>query len=427
MLREIRVHGFKSFRDDTTVELRPLTVLAGANSSGKSSLMQAVLLLKQTLDASYDPGPLKLDGPNVVFREADELLWRAPGKEKTTGFTVGFAFSEAPRFSVSFRRTDSAFTLESNTYVFAGVDFELREDMGAESIRKLLASLRESVKSTTWHLEPGSSEIPPQIVRTRFFFEIEGYPHGWWPPGKHNVSKLTAGMLHLAGLRGNPSRTYRVTSAGPDFPDLFHQYTASVLHAMNGNQRATLDRALQQLGLTWKVDVTSRNATELEVRVGRTIKAGQGGAKDLVNIADVGFGLSQVLPVLVALVAANEERLVYIEQPEIHLHPRAQVGLARVISEAVERGAHLVIETHSDLLLVALQRLVAEGALGRDKIVLHWFQRDKTGATKVTSANLDETGAYGKWPVDFGDVSLDLHRSYNEAAFSRLKPTDGDG
>src|SRR6266404_946129 len=75
-IAEIKVAGFKSISDEQGIEIRPLTILAGANSSGKSSIMQPVLLLKQTLEASYDPGPLLLNGPNVKFTAAEQLLSR---------------------------------------------------------------------------------------------------------------------------------------------------------------------------------------------------------------------------------------------------------------------------------------------------------------------------------------------------------------
>ena len=70
----LTVRGFKSIHDETTIQIRPLTVLAGANSSGKSSMIQPLLLLKQTLESPYDPGPLLLNGPNVKFTEVKQLV-----------------------------------------------------------------------------------------------------------------------------------------------------------------------------------------------------------------------------------------------------------------------------------------------------------------------------------------------------------------
>src|ERR1700676_3806548 len=73
-LSRITVAGFKSIGPERSIEIRPLTLLAGANSSGKSSIMQPLLLLKQTLEAPYDPGPLKIDGPNVKFTSTEQFL-----------------------------------------------------------------------------------------------------------------------------------------------------------------------------------------------------------------------------------------------------------------------------------------------------------------------------------------------------------------
>jgi hypothetical protein len=75
-ITKIAISGFKSISNEQSVDIKPLTILCGANSSGKSSIMQPLLLLKQTLESSYDPGPLLLDGPNVRFTSTDQVLSR---------------------------------------------------------------------------------------------------------------------------------------------------------------------------------------------------------------------------------------------------------------------------------------------------------------------------------------------------------------
>jgi len=142
-----------------------------------------------------------------------------------------------------------------------------------------------------------------------------------------------------------------------------------------------------------------------------------------VNIADAGLGVSQTLPVLVALLAAKPGQAVYIEQPEIHLHPRAQVRLADVLAEAAKRGVKVIAETHSSLLLRAVQTLVAKGELAPDLVKLHWFVRNENdGSTEVRSADLDEEGAYGDWPMDFDAVELRTEGDYLDAVgFGRKK------
>ena len=186
-------------------------------------------------------------------------------------------------------------------------------------------------------------------------------------------------------------------------------------------QVAKLGVQLKRLGLTWKVEAKKLDDANVELRVGRLPRPVQGGARDMVNIADVGFGVSQTLPVVVALLEAKPGQLVFIEQPEIHLHPRAQVAMAELLADAARRGVMLVVETHSSSLLLAVQTLVAEGSLSPDLVKLHWFTRNESsGATKITSADLDEAGRFGDWPEDFADVSLEAEARYLDAAEASL-------
>src|SRR5919205_44086 len=87
-ITQLTVGGFKSIRDQQSIEIRPLTILAGANSSGKSSIMQPLLLLKQTLEATYDPGPLLLNGPNVKFTLVDQMFSHIDKNKHTNLFKI---------------------------------------------------------------------------------------------------------------------------------------------------------------------------------------------------------------------------------------------------------------------------------------------------------------------------------------------------
>jgi len=198
---------------------------------------------------------------------------------------------------------------------------------------------------------------------------------------------------------------------------------ASVINhwqSSNDERLSQLGKQLEKLGLTWKVQAKKQDETQVELKVGRLPHSKQGGTHDLVSIADVGFGVSQTLPVLVALLAAQPGQLVYIEQPEIHLHPRAQRALGTMFAEAARRGVIVIVETHSALLLRGIQTLVARDELSPDLIKLHWFQRDAAGATTITSANLDNTGAFGDWPGDFDEVELASDNEYLSAAEAKL-------
>jgi predicted ATPase len=188
---------------------------------------------------------------------------------------------------------------------------------------------------------------------------------------------------------------------------LWHKEQYARYHDLNADLQCT---ALAQSVLARRI-----NDVAIELLVNSSALQHQ-----YINVADVGFGVSQVLPVLVALRAAEPGRLVYLEEPEIHLHPRAQTKLADILADAAKRGVRVVAETHSSLLLRAIQTLVAKGDLDPELVRLHWFTRDAEGVTQVSSAKPDANGAFGDWPEDFGDVALESEQKYLDAVEDRL-------
>jgi hypothetical protein len=422
----VSVSGYKSLSVPQGIDIRPLTILAGANSSGKSSLMQPLLLLKQTLEASYDPGPLLLNGPNVKFTSVDQLLSRtakgAPvdlvsvGVSTSGGLKCLLEFSRYPKHGVRLARQE---TVDAE-----GRKMELRPDMPGDEISR---AVPDSMKNIAQQFQTTYTDW--RIIRNRCFLEVElAAPDSeaalrFGPPGGIGmIQSLIRGLIHLPGLRGNPARTYPVTAVGETFPGSFEAYVASILVEWQRNDKpklAQLGRDLESLGLTWKVAVSPIDDTQVEMQVGRLPHAIRGGAWDMVSLADVGFGVSQTLPVLVALLAAENGQLVYLEQPEIHLHPRAQSALAEVIAAAAGRGARVVVETHSNLLLLGFQTVVREGRLPPSDIKLHWFKRNQDGSTEITSADLDSEGRFGDWPEDFAEVLLNAEGRYLDAGTTR--------
>ena len=310
---------------------------------------------------------------------------------------------------------------------------KLRPGMTSEEILSQSPERTGSLPLAALRSEPGFEYC---VARQRFLLGLgvrwTEADSGFGAAALHNpavgvTQELLKQLIHLPGLRGNPLRTYPMTAAAKFYPGTFEAYTATVVaHWQAEKDNAKLDQLnedLLALGLTWKVAANRLNDTQVELVVGRLPKAAVGGAWDLVNIADVGFGVSQALPVAVALQAASPGQLVYLEQPEIHLHPRAQVALASVLAKAARRGVQVVAETHSALLLLAIQSLAAEGKeLTPAEVKLHWFTRDSSdGATVVTSADMDGKGSFGDWPEDFGKVEMDLESRYLDAVDARRR------
>ena len=435
----ISVQGFKSLADQSRIEIRPLTILAGANSSGKSSIMQPLLLMKQTLEAGYDPGPLLLNGPNAKFTSANQFISRLQKN------------SDSQKFSIAIENAERDFILK-NVFSFKKDQMvEIQEMVIGEIEGKRVLYLRPNQSSgdlantMSKFIERGlklPEGVRLAVVRKQCFLDIvyealnektkkalsrlSGFSERGiiYLSTYELIDKALRGMIHVPGLRGNPERVYPRTATGPDFPGTFEHYVATIIADWQETKDGRLKRLevmLADLGLTWKISAKGVNDTQIELQIGRLIEAKRGGG-DFVSIADVGFGVSQVLPVLVALLVAEPGQLVYIEQPELHLHPRSQYALAKILADTAKRGVKLVVETHSALLLLQVQTLVAKVDLDPNLVKLHWFSRsDEDGTTSIQSADLDENGAFGDWPEDFGDIELRAEGVYLDAVEGRSK------
>lgn len=419
----IKVKGFKSLAEESTIEIRPLTILAGANSSGKSSIMQPILMLKQTLDATYDPGVLLLYGPNVKFTSTEQLFSKLIGKGSVDIFKTEVTIENEGTISHQFRKRPKK-GLELQEFVFMDDDeaLTLREGMSSEEIEHIMpAYLKKFEEALSSNTKP---ERKWSVERNRCFLTIsfnqQRLPAGFKTtiayPSVEAFADSIRKIIHVPGLRGNPERTYKTTAIGSEFPGTFENYVASVINhwqTTKSERLRDLGVSLEKLGLTWKVEARQIDDTQVELRVGRLPHGVKSGARDTVNITDVGFGVSQTLPVIVALLLAERGQVVYIEQPEIHLHPRAQQAMAQVLASAASRGVKVIIETHSSLLLRGIQTVVAKGMLVKEQVKLHWFTRKlEDGITSIYSADLDDNGAFGEWPVDFDEITLESEKNY---------------
>lgn len=321
-ITSIRVRGYKSISNEQSIEIKPLTVLAGANSSGKSSIMQPLLLLKQSLEASYDPGALLLDGPNLKFTSADQLLSR-PGKKNSMGlFSVGLQVQDKFGIETDFTKDPSkGFVVSRTAYSIDKDEYELTLNSTSQEIKRLFKGKNRGVSIS-------GSGFEYAAVRVRCFLKIalkstDGNSsfipyYGTFPFGSKSLDfeRYITQMIHIPGLRGNPLRTYPVSAFGSSFQGTFEKYSASVIAQWQAEKQKDilelLFSELRLLGLTWKVTAKPINETQVEWQVGRLPQPVRGGARDWVSIADVGFGVSQTLPVLVALHVAQPGQLASI-------------------------------------------------------------------------------------------------------------------
>ena len=427
-LTSIEITGFKSIAKKTKIDFASLTILSGANSSGKSSVSQSILLLKQTNEAAYDPGAILLNGPNVKLTSAKHLLSQLPGLVAEQ-FIIRFTF-EKNSTELCYKYAPGkpgALDIEYiKEYPRDGSPVSLTyTSRSAQIMKALVVDIPEDMHDVYLNII-GDSSL--KVTRDRCFFsvvanrkfgnkQVRNFETQF---GLITNRRFLKELIHVPGLRGNPERTYATTATtSGNFPGRFEPYVASLVsnwEREDPEKFARLTKNLVDLGLTSQIKVQPIDDTQVEIKVSRLKNLPTENEFDhLVSIADVGFGVSQVLPILVALIVAEPGQYVIIEQPELHLHPKAQSKMAAVLAEAISKGVKVIIETHSNILLQGIQTLVAEKAIGSGDVALNWFETTSTGYTKVNSGGLDKIGAFGNWPADFMDVQLESEAAYLDA------------
>jgi len=325
-ITKITVAGFKSIAEEQSVEIRPLTILAGANSSGKSSIMQPLLLLKQTLEAPYDPGALLLNGPNVRFTLAEQLLARTGAGKAASSFSVEVAINANTSVMTRFARgKEKGFAVEETRYQVYGKEYKIHLAMPQEEIVSLMmlevstvldGENQKAIRMLISAWEKSMTVLPKRCFlvadihfkdKEIFNREYSNYPN----PGEV-LSRFIRSVIHLPGLRGNPERTYPISAVGPEFPGTFERYVASIIEQWQRDKSDKLrmvNRDLLRLGLASHVAVRSIDDTQVEVRVNRFPHSDKHSKDDTISIADVGLGVSQMLPVIVACTRRNPTSL----------------------------------------------------------------------------------------------------------------------
>lgn len=273
-ITRITVAGFKSISREQSIEIRPLTILAGANSSGKSSIMQPLLLLKQTLEATYDPGVLLLNGPNVRFTSADQLFSLTNKGKPVNTFSVGIEVGEEPiALKTYFTRSKSKRLDVARTNIrIEEEEFDLHSGM---SLDKFLSAPPAIIKMLLSN--PRLSPHDLILTRDRCFLSLAiKYGNSITIPlmsYDEIIVRDVRQMVHLPGLRGNPQRTYPVTAVSSEFPGTFENYVASVIgqwQTDGDNEKfAKVNRDLARLGLAGKVVARSIDDTQVELLVNR--------------------------------------------------------------------------------------------------------------------------------------------------------------
>ncbi|MFI2714205.1 DUF3696 domain-containing protein [Micromonospora sp. NPDC018662] len=371
MIDRVRLENFKAFRH-LDLPLAPLTLLSGVNAAGKSTTMQALALLRQSYDAGVldHRGGLLLNGELVELGVGQDVL-----HENYADGTHG------GRIFISV-----AATIDGVESIWR-VEYRTAEDREAD----LLTVPQE------WN----ASDMP-------------------WPPERAGL--FGPGFQYLRADRIVPAVTYPKSyemAVRRGFLGVRGEHTVNFLRARHedrvaselrhpaGKSNGLLDQTeawLREIcpGVDLRAeDLRGTDMVRLSFGFGGT--AGISSSNIRYRPTNVGFGLTYALPIIVACLSAGPGRMVMLENPEAHLHPRGQTMAARLACRAVAAGAQLIIESHSDHVLNGLRLAVKERVLTPDRVALHYFDRNDDGEIEVSSPEIDPDGMLSQWPRGFFD------------------------
>ncbi|WKX71029.1 DUF3696 domain-containing protein [Streptomyces sp. XD-27] len=361
MITALGIRNFKCF-SDAKFDLRPLTVLTGLNGSGKSTVVQALLLARQ---AAHSPSSrmIQLNGPyGLALGEAQELLHPA---------------ARQPEFGVRLR-TD-------------GTDADWSYRFGIPSERSLHLTVEASPSQPPPALDqPGSgfTYLCAERLGPRDLLSVSAEP-----PDELGVGVRGEHTAQVLALRQERLTTRRLTVREPlRHPD-------SEVPLLRSQSEAWASHIIRP------IQITAQWAPGIAASTIRFREAGPYG--EVIRPANTGFGVSYALPVIVAGLMTEPGDILIVENPEAHLHPAGQSRLGRFLAQVAGSGAQVIVETHSDHVLNGARLGVAEkGPLSSQEAIVHYFGQEETVPIELTAR-----GELTTWPSGFFDqIEDDLGR-----------------
>ena len=456
MLTRLRLENFKSWQDMENIALKPITGFIGANSSGKSGLIHALLLLKQTAD-SADRGIVFHFGGAASRVDLGDFASVVHGHETGRNLEISLDWrAEKPiKITDTHARGDVARSADIGFHVVArmegdGVSARPLVDHMTYHVGEAEFGLCREHEFRRKHGEIYPYDLFSENVEFRFVryqgpvwgFESPVKCYGF--PDKVRLYYQNAGFLtnlefaleqclrnvyYLGPLRAFPQRNYNWAGEEPlDMGEAGELVVAALLAARQRDERISLGKGiprptleqyvahwLKKLGLIhdFRVMPMAEGSHLFEVRVRKSPKAAE------VLITDVGFGVSQILPVLVLCFYVPKGSTVILEQPDIHLHPSVQAGLADVFIDAWRKHkVQIIFESHSEHLLRRLQRRIAEEKFPQDDVGLYFCQ-EGNGVSRLNTLGIDRFGNISNWPQDFFGDQFGEIAALSEAALKR--------
>lgn len=427
---QIRWQNFRSFKDTGWLQIKPITVLIGPNNSGKTSILAPLLLLNQTLNSIDGDHALITRGGLIDVGSYEDLIHNHE-VDLPLSLAVGFHLHDdddqnldpvgdypSGALEVTFDK-DSTGEIALKKYQVLDIykrpylsrtrnrngNFVLR---GPMSTKEMSSSERRMLR----HAGPTNFFFMPSST----LYDPEGRNHTPQRPRKfttdfsHYIGVI--GHVHMAlqdffiplsyvgPIRAWPKRHYEVLSEGQYSVGTKGEHLAAVLHGKE-QLRTKLDEWIQKFGFGERLNLVRLTEDFFDINF-----EDSNGQKT--NIVDVGFGASQLLPLLVQGFSMAKRGAVFVaEQPEIHLNPRIQGTLADLFAEISDAGNRVIIETHSEHFLLRLRRLVAEGRVAPDHVALYFVERSDT-CSSIREVPIEGNGHIQRdqWPKGFFQDAL---------------------
>lgn len=446
MITSLNMNNYKCYSDLTTVELKPLTILCGTNSSGKSSLIESMLMLKQSYENTYSTSNMTLNGAYTMCGSFKDLSSNRNNEPVTIGINFNLdkpsksgAISKTdlavfktltklfPRsssiisfdveLSVTVAPVTKAVFLEDNRlkeqHIVLTVNYKNSECIKAEIHLQHKKSNKYEVQLVNIPDMSNNEVVPRAILHDcSCYFESFGLSNAYatkTEPAGLQVSGLLASAYsicrtcasefrainYLTPLRVYPQSSYARTQDTSGV-GIGGEYTPHVLQAQrDSNIAAFYPPSIDSLHLTNKKDKFTNFVQEwmhyldfgdysLE-RYSNSLELSISGY----NVQNVGFGVCQVLPILVSGLLQKRGEMLLLEQPEIHLHPRAQMAIADFLLSMAIADRRLVVETHSDHIINRVVRRIMENPMLRDYIAIYFVDKKPQQTATIEQISID--------------------------------------